>query len=203
MIIHKIIKRIRYYRWKFDDYYWRISVPKILKEQGLVFQNCRFYGLPIIEKHEKSVIELSPNVVLCSVSTHTALGVNHPVILRTLREDAQIRVGENSGLSGTSICAMKSVSIGRNCLIGANVTIADTNFHSLKIENRRFNNNSEEIDSFPIVIEDNVFIGTGCLILKGVTIGENSVVGAGSVVTRSIPANKIAAGNPARIIGEI
>ena len=55
----------------------------------------------------------------------------------------------------------------------------------------------------PVVIEDNVFIGARCIILKGVTIGENSVVGAGSVVTKSIPANEIWAGNPAKFIRKI
>lgn len=54
-----------------------------------------------------------------------------------------------------------------------------------------------------MVIEDNVFIGARCIILKGVTIGENSIVGAGSVVTKSIPANEIWAGNPAKFIRKI
>jgi len=85
-------------------------------------------------------------------------------------------------------------------MLGANVTIADTDFHALEPRGRRFNKNPEAIGSAPVRIQDNVFVGTGAYILKGVTIGANSVVGAGSVVTSSIPADVIAAGNPARVI---
>jgi acetyltransferase-like isoleucine patch superfamily enzyme len=54
-----------------------------------------------------------------------------------------------------------------------------------------------------VVVEDNVFIGAGCKVLKGVRIGCNSVIGTGSIVTKDIPANSIAAGNPAKVIGNV
>ncbi|MNY78908.1 Galactoside O-acetyltransferase [compost metagenome] len=55
----------------------------------------------------------------------------------------------------------------------------------------------------PVIIEDNVWLGEGVVVLPGVTIGENSIVGANAVVTKSIPKNCVAGGNPARIIREI
>jgi len=82
--------------------------------------------------------------------------------------------------------------------IGANTTIIDTDFHPLDPNARRLRPNDGL--TAPIVIENDVFIGMNCLILKGVTIGADSVVGAGSVVTRNVPANSVVVGNPAQVV---
>lgn len=161
------------------------------------------YGYPMIFMSPASKIELGEQVVLCSDSRFTALGVTRPVILRTLRPDAEISIGADSGLSGTVICAALSVKIGAECLIGADVQVYDTDFHSLRAANRRHNDNPEQIAAAAVIIEDNVFIGAGSKILKGVRIGRNSVIGAGSIVSKDIPPNSIAAGNPAKVISEL
>ena len=114
-----------------------------------------------------------------------------------------ISVGRDSGFSGTVICAAIEVVIGSECLFGANVTIVDTDFHSIKPQNRRYNNNPADIAAAPVFIADNVFVGAGAMILKGVSIGRNSVVGAGAVVTKDVPENVVVAGNPARIISNL
>jgi len=88
------------------------------------------------------------------------------------------------------------ISIGNDCLIGDFVSIMDCDFHDLDPATRRTGGGARS----PITIGNNVWISTGATILKGVTIGDNSVVGARSVVTRSIPANSVAAGNPAKIV---
>jgi acetyltransferase-like isoleucine patch superfamily enzyme len=88
-------------------------------------------------------------------------------------------------------------------LLGADVKIFDTDFHTLSPENRRYNTDPDNIPVAPVKIDDNVFVGTGAIIMMGTTIGENSVIGAGSVVRGAIPANVIAAGNPARVIRAI
>jgi acetyltransferase-like isoleucine patch superfamily enzyme len=126
------------------------------------------------------------------------LGVNHAVILRTLRQNAVIEIGDDTGISGATICAAELVSIGKGCLIGANVTIVDTDFHAIKPQSRRYNSNPVDIATSPVRIGDNVFIGTGAIILKGVTLGNDSVIGAGAVVVENVPAGHIAAGNPAK-----
>lgn len=183
---------------------WRKIAPWHLRRKGIsISKRVNLMGWPIITIAHNSKITIAENVTLCSTSQYTALGVNHPVILRTSREKATINIGADTGISGGSICAAKSINIGKNCLIGANVTISDSDFHAIKPANRRYNTNSEDIQADPIVIENNVFIGTGAIILKGVNIGENSVIGAGAVVTKSFPKNSILAGNPAKIIGQV
>jgi acetyltransferase-like isoleucine patch superfamily enzyme len=83
------------------------------------------------------------------------------------------------------------------------VTITDTDFHPLDPAGRRYCKDDSRIRCAPVRLEDNVFVGAGSTILKGVTIGRNSVIGAGSIVTKSIPANVVAAGNPCRPIGKL
>jgi acetyltransferase-like isoleucine patch superfamily enzyme len=124
--------------------------------------------------------------------------VNHPVVLRTLRPGASIRIGAHVGISGGSICAADTVTIGDGTLLGANVTVADTDFHPINPHKRQ--ESGQHGASAAVAIGRNVFIGTNSIILKGVHIGDNAVIGAGSVVTKSIPADVIAAGNPCRPI---
>jgi len=170
-------------------------------------KNTIFYGAPVVDTVSKKnsrrtfrSIIIGDNVVLCSSNSGNPIGINHPVILKTLTPESQIIIGSNSGLSGTSVCAAKSVKIGNNCLIGANVTITDSDFHAVSPVNRRYNTNRDDIGCAPVVIEDNVWLGMNVLVLKGVTIGRNSIIAAGSVVTKSIPEDSIAGGNPAIII---
>lgn len=181
---------------------WYHAIGKAyLRGQGVVAgTKPTLFGLPIISRAPSSSVTIGDRVVLCSDSRFTALGVNHAVILRTLRRGAEIRLGNDVGLSGTVICAAQRVEIGNNGLIGANVTITDTDFHPLDPHGRRYSRDESKIRSAPVRIEDNVFVGAGSTILKGVTIGANSVIGAGSVVTASIPPNVVAAGNPCRPI---
>jgi len=176
----------------------RLKLLKVSTAGGVCF-----YGMPIISKAVNSEIVIGENCVICSDSEMTALGVNHPVVLRTLRPGAEITIGDNTGISGGTICAAVSVVIGKDCLIGANVTITDTDFHSINPVGRRYNSDSLEIDAKPVIIDDNVFIGTGAIILKGVRIGKNSVIGAGAVVSKSICSDSIAVGNPAKTIRDI
>lgn len=160
-----------------------------------------FYGSPIIQKHLHSKMSFGAGLQFRSRTRANPLGINHPVILATLTQNAQLIIGDNFAMSGGCICVAEKVVIGNNVTIGANSTIVDTDFHPLKSELRIIN--SQDAKTKPVVIEDNVFIGMNCLVLKGVTIGRGSVVGAGSVVAASAPPGVIVAGNPAHIIKEI
>lgn len=93
----------------------------------------------------------------------------------------------------TIVCRDR-IEIGENATIAQNVIIRDSDIHHLIIENKEINNSS------PIIIGNNVWIGTGSIILKGVKIGNNVVIAAGSIVTKDIPDNCVAAGNPAKVI---
>ncbi|HEY6795298.1 MAG TPA: acyltransferase [Kineosporiaceae bacterium] len=122
------------------------------------------------------------------------------MVIRTLAPKARICIGPDVGMSGGSICSAVSVVIGRGSMLGADVTIADTDFHPIDTEDRRYRPLPEGNASDAVVIGNNVFLGTRTVVLKGVTIGDNSVIGAGSVVTRDIPGNSVAAGQPAKVI---
>lgn len=115
-----------------------------------------------------------------------------------LEEGASLTIGNNVGMSSTRLWIHGSVIIGDNVKIGACALITDTDAHPMDYMARRTTN--EGTKSASIVIEDDVWVGAHSIILKGVTIGARSVVGAGSVVTRSIPADCVAAGNPCRVI---
>ena len=113
---------------------------------------------------------------------------------------ARIRIGSGCAFSNNiAICALKSITMGDRCLIGELVTIIDSDHHELDPDKRW----SGHGRIAPVIIGNNVWIGSRVIILCGVTIGDNSVIGAGSVVTKSIPANCVAAGNPARVIREL
>jgi acetyltransferase-like isoleucine patch superfamily enzyme len=107
-----------------------------------------------------------------------------------------LEVGERTLINyGTSIYAGSLVHIGAHCHIGTHTIMMDNDFHRLEPERRL-----ERPQSRPIVIEDNVWLGGRVIVLPGVTIGEGSAIGAGSVVTRDIPARSLAVGSPARVI---
>lgn len=196
----KVLLVSRYPRY-LRELWWRYVLPKQIKWLGVnAASSARFYGMPIVSLVHHSSIEIGANSVICSVPAMTALGVNHPVVLRTLRPGAAILIGSDTGISGGAICAATRIEIGDECLLGANVTIVDTDFHALNPVGRRHNNNPLDIGGEPIVIEDNVFVGMGSIILKGVRVGKNSVIGAGSVVTKNVPPDSIVAGNPAKIL---
>lgn len=115
--------------------------------------------------------------------------------------NAGITIGDNVGISQTGLIAVDSdITIGNNVKIGGGTQLLTSDFHSLDHIKRKMGNEEKERISAPITIEDDVFIGTRCIILKGVTIGARSIIGAGSVVTKSIPADEIWGGNPARFI---
>lgn len=184
--------------------WWAATGGAWLRSRGVTVDGAlRLYGLPIVSMAPGSSIRLGQASVLCSHPRYTALGVARPVVLRTLRSGASISLGRECGLSGTVICAAQSVSIGDECLFGADVQVVDTDFHPIRPDGRRHNNRAEDIASAPVLIGRNVFIGARSIVLKGVSIGDDAVIGAGSIVTKDIPAGMIAAGNPARVLGPV
>lgn len=164
--------------------------------------SAKFMGVPVVSMADASSLVIEARVVLTSASRWTALGVAHPVVLRTLRPGARLRIGRHTGISGGSICAALSVDIGERCLFGADVMVTDTDFHPIEPTGRRFVNDWNKIASRAVKIGNDVFIGARAVILKGVEIGDGAVVGAGAVVSRSVPAYSVVAGNPAVVVRE-
>ena len=97
----------------------------------------------------------------------------------------------------------KSIRIGRHCLLATGVLIYDLDGHPLDAVRRRAGEPTPPEAISPVVIGDDVWIGVGALILKGVTIGDRAIVAAQSVVTKDVPADAVVAGNPARIVNAL
>jgi acetyltransferase-like isoleucine patch superfamily enzyme len=118
----------------------------------------------------------------------------------THSREAVIQVGSRTFLNGSRLGCMTRIEIGEDCIL-ADIRIFDSDYHSIY---RNRNTAGRRLPATAsILIGRNVWISAGCAILKGVQIGEDSVVGFGSVVTKSIPEGKIVAGNPAVIVGDV
>lgn len=116
-------------------------------------------------------------------------------------ENAKICIVNNTGINSACIWAKKDITIGDYVNIGSDCIILDSDAHNLSyITRRNKQQDKKATQGKPIIIEDDVLIGTRCIILKGVTIGARSIIGSGSIVTKSIPADCIAAGNPCKVI---
>jgi len=184
--------------------WWQIAGRFLLWSRGVsVGPGCVFYGLPIVDICPGLSIVIGARVVLCSDARFTVLGVNHPVVLRTLTSSARLVIGDDCGISGASICAAERVEIGCRVLMGSNAMVFDTDFHARSPNNRRGNADWREIAKRPVCVGDDVFIGAAAIVTKGVQIESGSIVGAGAVVVKDVAAGVIVAGNPARYIGDV
>lgn len=122
---------------------------------------------------------------------------SHYTYLEARNPNSVIIIGDNVAINNAfSAVAFSKITLQNNVLIGINCSILDNDGHNLDSTKRA----SDEVQTAEVMIEENVFLGDNVTILKGVTIGRNSVIGNGSVVTKNIPENVIAAGNPAKVI---
>lgn len=176
-----------------DDFEFLIS-QGVETEYGYVALG----GLPIIQKHPNSKIIIGKGVTLLSDSSYNAAGINHPVILATYAENAIIELKDGCGMSGTSIVSVNKVQVGYNTMLGVNTNLYDTDFHPVDSIKRNSQKSILEAESAPIVIGDNVWVGANSTVLKGVAIGNNSVVGAYSLVNKNIGENELHVGVPAK-----
>lgn len=149
--------------------------------------------------HGSGKIKIGDNVTINSSATSNPTSGFDKTYLRT-ESPGIIQIGNHVGISNANITAFNSVTIEDNVMIGSGVKIWDTDFHSINYDNRIANT---DIVSKPILIKRGAFIGACFIILKGVTIGERAVIGAGSVVTKNVPNDEVWAGNPARFIKKI
>ncbi len=194
--------------WFFERIFRYRNKCNILAFNSLAHLGCRikgvktgrkviFNGFPKVRRYENSRIIIGESCTFNSSRNSVRVGLQKRCTFVTLRKGAEIIIGDNAGGSAITVLAAKKITIGNNVMIGAHSMIIDNDFHHSD-PNRR--HDTTEIPARPIVIEDNVFIGTNCMILKGVTIGENSVIGANSVVINSLPKNSIAIGNPCKVV---
>lgn len=164
-------------------------------------------GIPMIYQAKKSSISIGDNCVIKSSFLSNLVGLYQKTIIVTRSQGAKIEIGNNVGISGATIYARKSISIGDNTCIGGNTKILDNDFHPIEWETRNEllarpdgGNKSELIPSKEIIIGKNCFIGCNCIILKGTVLGDGCVVGAGAVVSGKFEPGAVIAGNPGKVV---
>jgi acetyltransferase-like isoleucine patch superfamily enzyme len=122
-----------------------------------------------------------------------------PILLAPRHDRAQILIGAQTRLTnGVELHSLDRIELGVGCLIGSGVRIMDADFHGVNPDQRR-----ESGRSAAVTIGDHVWIGMSAIVLKGVRIGVEAVVGAGAVVVKDVPAGAVVAGNPARIVASV
>lgn len=177
----------------------RSIIFAILYIKNKIFlKNVRLKEFCVIFSFPNSSIKLGHGIINSSF-TSNMLGLWQRTIM-VARYGGSIEIGDGFGISGSTIYSIANIKIGNNATIGANCKIIDNDFHPLDPEHRRLNLNEEHTSRAPIIIGNDCFIGMNSIILKGTVLGDNVVVGAGSVVHGVFPDNCIIAGNPAKII---
>ena len=172
---------------------WRLYARA---RRATVHPTVRFYGRPLIRCAKGAALELAEDVVILSTMSANPL-IGRRSSLCAAVPGACLRLGKGVGASGVSITAAREVTIGDGTVLGADCLITDTDFH-LPTGSHTWSNSLRET-SEPVRIGKGCFLGARCIILKGVTIGDGAVVGAGAVVTRDVPCEHLAAGNPASV----
>lgn len=161
-----------------------------------------FHGIPVFELYSRDSLYVGDGTMINSSNIFYHLSMHSRCKFVANTKESKILIGANSRLHGVCINAREMVEIGSNVLIAANVSIVDSNGHEVSLPDplKRIFTRGE---TSPVKICDGVWVGANSIILPGVTIGEGSVVAAGSVVSKSVPSNVLVAGVPAKIIREI
>ena len=178
--------------------WWPNPIPENVEfGEGLYCESAQIFRF--LKTKQPGAVILG-NHVSCYAGCSFAIGPN-----------GRCKIGDFTLLNGALIMAEDYIELGSHCLVSWNVGIADSDFHPLEPAQRLVDAKAlapfyqdrpprPKLTTAPVSIADNVWIGMNAVILKGVTIGENSVVAAGAVVTKSVPANVVVAGNPAVVV---
>lgn len=201
LYLHKILKKAFYFLY---NGYCKAAVWYLIKANGVkAGKNFRSRGIPVFDVALGGKMIIGDNMKINNGNYYNRIGRQQRSFF-VVAKNAQLKIGNNAGMSSVAIVCHKKISIGDNIRIGGNVAIYDTDFHALDAGNRLDAVRDAMFASRkPVTIGNNVFIGAHSTILKGVTIGDNAIIGACSVVTKSVPANEIWAGNPATCIKKI
>lgn len=153
---------------------------------------------PGFQANRKLVIK-GPGRVVFGANVNAWAHEERNVII-TFDRNVTIQIGSNVRLNGVGLMAKRGITIGDNCILGSTLLV-DTDFHSLRHD--RATNQHAPVLSASITVADNVWLAGQTVVLKGVTIGANSVVGFRAVVTRDVSPNVVVAGNPARVVRQL
>jgi acetyltransferase-like isoleucine patch superfamily enzyme len=186
----------------------RWLLPFLLRfdRQITLGRGVRFSGCPIFSTSGQSRIEIGPDVFINSrpYSYHTLMAGR--CLFRTAQSGV-ISIGAGTRLHGASITAYSSVRIGQRCLLAGGSVVMDCGGHAVSfphVEDRILSIDREGQSNIgnikPVEIADCVWLGAGSIVMPGVSIGYGSIIAAGSVVTKNVPAMSIVGGNPAKLL---
>ena len=193
--MNSILNLVDIIGWYLSKSLWSFYLRIVFNLKGVKLgEGAVFYGFTKLKRARYSKIIIGKNLTLRSSATSNLIGINRPCIISALTQEARLTIGDRCGFSGTVIGCFKEISIGNNVRVGANTLISDSDWHS---EDSRIGIPT------PVIIGDNVWLGVNVIVLKGVNIGSNTIIGAGSVVTHDIPPDTIAAGNPCKVIRQL
>jgi len=192
--IHRLYAAIVYRcrNWYYIDYLQLFNA--VLKDK----KSIRFIGPCVLQIKKGAKIFIGKGF---RVHSGKRIGSDtFPSSKITVMEGATLIIGDNSGMSNTVLWCREKIEIGDYVNIGTGCFIMDNNFHSTDWHIRMSDEENGYITTAPVVIKSHAFIGAHCIINKGVTIGEKSIVAAGSVVVKNIPDEELWGGNPAKFI---
>lgn len=200
-LLFKLIFKIQehYHFWLFW-FYGNIVTQKQLALLNIPHGKCKFYGVAHFYKTNNGKITIGNNFVCNSGSLGPGIASSE---CKFIADRGNICIGNNVGISSSIIFSNENIIIEDNVAIGAGCMIFDTNFHSLDPKIRGTEKDTINAKNAPVTICKHAFIGARSIITKGVSIGENSIIAAGSVVVKDVPANQIWGGNPAKFIKEL
>lgn len=199
ILIYKSTRRLK---GLFASFFDKIFTMWRFKGNGVKYSTFRTGGIPYVMVARGGQMSMGQNFAMNNGINHNPIGMPQPCTF-FVDKGCILKIGNNVGISQSALIAHANLTIGDNVKIGGGTCVYTSDFHSLDSQIRASKEDIKYRKCAAVVIKNNVFIGARCIILKGVTIGENSIIGAGSVVTKSIPANQIWAGNPARLIKPI
>ncbi len=197
MILRASIFVWRRIRWRLGGIWGRW----VLRSYGVEFgPNLHLGCAPVIRRHRDARITIGSDVTILNELAENPAGISHSTVLAAVSPGTELTIADHVGISGAILYAAKRIEIGEWVCLGAGAQVFDNDFHPLDAAQRRANN-PDAILSAPVRIEPDAWIGARAMILKGVTVGRCAVVGAGSIVTRDVPAGAIVAGSPAKVVG--
>jgi acetyltransferase-like isoleucine patch superfamily enzyme len=178
---------------------WNFAMIKL--NNGKYAQFPKILGMLYINGRRGNIY-FGKDVQITSSKWINPVGLSNATSLYVLK-GATIRIGNNVGISNSLLYARAGITIDDEVMIGGGCQILDSDFHSLDYRIRVSTLDQANVTSKAIRIKRGAFIGAGCIILKGLEIGEQSIIAAGSVLSKSVPDFEIWGGNPARFIRKL